>query len=107
MVSPQTLAEMIRLGSKETEQCTGLLLADNRGGALNLSPNVCEGSLKFNERQLMKAKYTCALGAAVLVSTNPLTFLEEVPEELREAIIFNNDVNRWSREKIADWLETL
>ena len=107
MLSPQTLAEMIRLGSKETAQCTRRMFLDTEGKEIFLSPKSCSTHLVYNERAMSRVRHTCAMGAAALVATDPLAFLAEVSDKLQYEIMFKNDSLGWTREAIADWLEAL
>src|SRR5258706_5022984 len=115
----------MRIGSKDTEQCF-LVLADTVKRVLLFNPT-------FNEITGIKWEITgrpaatCALGAIALAFNWLVpggaipTFHElgntpamECPlgcsEDIRPiegTIVHLNDDHRWSRECIADWLETL
>ena len=98
------LAECIRIGSKETKQCTGM----------------------FFQYLEDKVTHSCALGAAALGALGTsgeyisYSVLEEVFPELERRVVIDdlqpklfraieilNDQKKWTREQIADWVETL
>lgn len=75
----------------------------------------------WNERKGEYSEQSCAMGAAYEAATgeNDLDLLDsymqleimrslfgDIPEDIQYEIMQKNDTMRWSREKIADWLES-
>lgn len=93
------IADAIRKGAKKVpEQTIGAMYRDKHGLEVFKSSNHWVGTLQ----SLTQIRSTCALGAALLYLNR-----NDIPEPIAHDIMHLNDFNLWSREAIADWLETL
>lgn len=99
------LADAMRIGAAKTIQCTGELYKTKTG---------------IGTHRKDRAAASCALGAIYIgypgrgVSYNPVMESSVIHPvnfvagyRLRDTIVNLNDSYKWSRERIADWLETL
>ena len=119
------LAEAIRIGSKGTEQCFTTLF-DNEALSRRMMRDE-SGSIQVIFKIQKKPVQACTLGAIYIaigqaeVGTQmdglrmifpefnefvkcPACLMDEI--DLADTIIHLNDMHRWTREAIADWVAT-
>ena len=109
------LSEAIRLGAMLHPQCFGALY-EYRPGPADVTANEKLPRRVWRTRGVMKS---CALGAALMAGYSE-TFENEyapvikrccpacrAPDCLTQTISHLNDRHRWTREAIADWVQTI
>lgn len=118
------LAEVIRIGSKDTKQCFNAVFLRVNGTKDGLVRHVPVGRSAHEQQLTEVPAQACTLGAAMwalcgletweawksympalqLQVSNPQ---DNGMRDIKSQIIVLNDSYKWPRERIADWLETL
>ena len=93
------LSEMIRLGSMLTEQCRGTMHTSFAGHEFTCAMGAAKIGCETSNVSLDKFDYLLSEYVE-----NPIT--HELGSVIK-TIIDLNDKQDWTREKIADWLETI
>ena len=106
------LSEAIRLGAMLHPQCFGALY-EYRPGPADVTANQQLPRRVWRTRGVMKS---CALGAALMAGYSDEFEKESIkrrcpacraPDCLTHTISHLNDRHRWTREAIADWVQTI
>lgn len=105
-----TLGDAIRVGSLKKPQCCGLKKTNSDfqiiatcalGSALDAINELDSDKNTLEACEILQERFN------VDMSEIHLSPIKGVMGELKEVIVYLNDTTKWSREKIADWVDSV